>query len=984
AVSPTFTAPAVDAAGDTLTFELTVEDNEGLQDTDTCVVNVSNVNILPMSGLFDSSGGESSISVSVGAGFAWTAVSNDEWITITSDSSGVGDGTVSYSVDATTSSSGRMGTLTIAGETFIVDQIGVNGASWSDNFNGGPQQSWIVVNTGTNSTATPTSNRYELHTEGSDYTKWIGAAANVSADDCTIQAKVQKILPGDCFHPTMSLRISRSALNFYTFGVVDNGPGLGITIGIRKRVGGVYTLLAAVPNISGLNMSSPFYMKFSALGNQLSGKVWNVGDPEPAEWMVEVEDNDIPSGGGGIGMAANYNCFVSQGAFDDVVFTAPNIPPVADAGPDQLVDEEVLVTLDGSGSTDSDGTIASYLWTKMAGPAVTLSDPTAMNPTFTSPSVGAGGASLTFQLTVTDNGELQNTDTCVVNVSKVNVPPVADAGPNQTVDEEVVVTLNGSGSTDPDGTIASWQWTQTGGPAVTLSDSSAMSPTFTSPTVGVEGEALTFELTVTDDGELQDTDTCIVNVSYVNLPPIANAGPDQTVDQEVEVTIDGSASHDDDGTIVSYHWEQTGGPSVFLSDPASVTPVFTTPLYEEGANILTFILTVTDDGGLLGEDTCTITVIHNNPPEPPLLTGPEDGAIFVIGDAITLTAGAYDDPEDDAHVESQWCIRRTDRPTYDYKFTSSTDLTQYSATGLLPGLQYAWKVGYKDAGSGLFTWSEEWTFSVGPPIVDTSVSVPTGFNFEDYLMVSFTVWPDDPAATSVFGITPDTTELRIAGYDPTLGGTGGYREYGNPDLFINPGSSYWFLVRGGITPAIEGIAVSLDVDIDIPLLYNPAAANGWNMIASPNSADYKWEDVQVLEYDAGGTIIQGPTHIGDLSYENTMIDKRLWRWESGTYYSDTAELEKNAGYWLKARKSNVWLRFPADAHLASANITKVYVKRMMKEATKLAKAWGLTPSLAIAEVSDTPPMPPGEFTGGGSHFSAKEGGGCFITTTKAH
>ncbi|MCX5852405.1 MAG: PKD domain-containing protein, partial [Deltaproteobacteria bacterium] len=490
----------------------------------------------------------------------WTAVSSDEWITITSGGSSAGNDTVNYSVDVNDSSSCRTGTITIADKTFTVEQSGVNGESWSDNFDGGPQQDWVVVDEGTESSADVINNRYELYTGGSDYTDWIGAAVNVSADDCTIQATVAKLVCDGCvcMSPVLVLRISRSALYFYSFGVVDNGPSFGnISLGIRKRVGGEYTLLAGEPNITSLDMSSPFYMRFSAQGTLLRGKAWNVGDPEPSEWMIEAGDSDIPSGGGGIGMTANFNCSSSQGAFDDVVFTVaappPTDPPVADAGFDQNADEGGEVTLDGSNSYDPNGEIVSYLWTQMGGPEVELSDASAMSPTFIAPSVSELTTDLTFQLTVEDNDGLQDTDTCVVTEYNVNVAPIADAGPNQLVNEGVLVTLNGSNSSDPDGTVASYQWTQTGGPSVTLSNSAAVSPAFTAPSVGTGGASLNFQLTVTDNGgvqALQDTDTCIVNVSNVNQAPIANAGPNQAVDEGMLVTLNGSGSTDSDGEIV--------------------------------------------------------------------------------------------------------------------------------------------------------------------------------------------------------------------------------------------------------------------------------------------------------------------------------------------------------------------------------------------------------------------------------------------------
>jgi hypothetical protein len=214
-------------------------------------------------------------------------------------------------------------------------------------------------------------------------------------------------------------------------------------------------------------------------------------------------------------------------------------------------------------------------------------------------------------LTVTDNGGLQDTDDCIVNVSWENDPPTADAGPDQTVDEGVTVTLDGSNSSDPDDGIASYLWTQLpGGTTVTLSDPTAAQPTFTAPDVGPSGESLTFQLTVTDNGGLQDTDDCIVNVTWVNIPPTADAGPDQIVDEGVTVTLNGSDSSDPDDGIASYLWTQLpGGTTVTLSDPTAAQPTFVTPPVD-ATMVLTFQLTVTDNGGL--QNTGEISVAIND------------------------------------------------------------------------------------------------------------------------------------------------------------------------------------------------------------------------------------------------------------------------------------------------------------------------------------------------------------------------------------
>jgi hypothetical protein len=116
-------------------------------------------------------------------------------------------------------------------------------------------------------------------------------------------------------------------------------------------------------------------------------------------------------------------------------------------------------------------------------------------------------------LTVTDGGGLQSTDTCIVNVGWVNLPPTADAGPDQTMEEGNTVTLDGSNSTDADGSIGSYLWTQTAGPPVTLSDAGATQPTFVTPIVDLSGAILTFRLTVEDIGGLQASSEVSVTIN---------------------------------------------------------------------------------------------------------------------------------------------------------------------------------------------------------------------------------------------------------------------------------------------------------------------------------------------------------------------------------------------------------------------------------------------------------------------------------------
>ena len=173
----------------------------------------------------------------------------------------------------------------------------------------------------------------------------------------------------------------------------------------------------------------------------------------------------------------------------DLPFRTYIAHPVASAGLDQSVAEASSVTLDATASVA--GTAAIYNWTQTAGPAVTLNLTDPIRPTFTAPSVPAGGATLTFSLTVVDGTLSSLSDAVNVTVSNVNKRPVADAGPDQTVNEGSGVILIGANSYDPDADSLLFSWIQTAGPVVSLIAPNSVGPKFFAPAVG-SGGTLTF------------------------------------------------------------------------------------------------------------------------------------------------------------------------------------------------------------------------------------------------------------------------------------------------------------------------------------------------------------------------------------------------------------------------------------------------------------------------------------------------------------
>lgn len=141
--------------------------------------------------------------------------------------------------------------------------------------------------------------------------------------------------------------------------------------------------------------------------------------------------------------------------------------------------------------------------------------------------------------------------------------PTANAGSNQTITLPVSsVTLNGSGTAGAGYTITSYGWTQLSGPGTATIATPALASTNVS---GLIQGTYVFRLTVTNSNGATATSNVSVTVNPVP-PPVAKAGPDQTITLPVSsVTLNGSSST---GTITAYAWTMISGPN---------TPVITTP-----------------------------------------------------------------------------------------------------------------------------------------------------------------------------------------------------------------------------------------------------------------------------------------------------------------------------------------------------------------------------------------------------------------------
>jgi serine/threonine protein kinase/uncharacterized membrane protein len=278
----------------------------------------------------------------------------------------------------------------------------------------------------------------------------------------------------------------------------------------------------------------------------------------------------------------------------------------AEAGADVSVAEGVVVALDGTGSI-SVCAAPQYVWSQVGGTPVVLDLTDPARPTFHAPAVPMGGMTLTFQLLVSDGQHVSPPDVVNVTVKNLNSPPVATAGDDQTVAELSPVTLDGSNSYDPDNEPLTFTWTQTAGPAVTLDLDDPRKPEFLAPFVGPAGATLTFELRVGDGLDVA-IDSVSVMVENVNHPPVADAGPDQTVAEGAAVALGAGASGDPDGDPLTFAWTQTGGPAVTLTGAGAAAAGFTAPAVGPGGAVLVFQVTVDDGWGGSAFDEVRITV----------------------------------------------------------------------------------------------------------------------------------------------------------------------------------------------------------------------------------------------------------------------------------------------------------------------------------------------------------------------------------------
>ncbi|MEI2671846.1 MAG: PKD domain-containing protein [Marmoricola sp.] len=271
--------------------------------------------------------------------------------------------------------------------------------------------------------------------------------------------------------------------------------------------------------------------------------------------------------------------------------TPGGTPPVAvmSATPDSGV-APLTVNFNSAGSNDPDGSISSYAWDFGDGGTATGSTATH--------NYGAPGV-YTAKLTVTDNSGLTGSITKQITATSAsNLPPVAKAGATpKNGTAPLAVAFSSAGTNDPDGTVASYEWTFGDG---SPKDTSA-NPNHTYTVAG----NYVATLKVTDNGGAVGTDTVTINVG-ANQPPTASASATPTSGKvPLAVAFSSTGSADPEGGALTYAWNFGDGDS---STSANPNHTYT------AVGIYSAALTVTDTEGQSDTKTVTVTVNANQPP----------------------------------------------------------------------------------------------------------------------------------------------------------------------------------------------------------------------------------------------------------------------------------------------------------------------------------------------------------------------------------
>ncbi|TXJ28312.1 MAG: hypothetical protein E6Q24_05910 [Chitinophagaceae bacterium] len=563
----------------------------------------------------------------------------------------------------------------------------------------------------------------------------------------------------------------------------------------------------------------------------------------------------------------------------------PNQPPVAVAGNNQVITLPVSsVTVNGNGSTDADGSITGYQWTKIDGPAqFTIVSPNTVQTVVNNLAQGV----YRFELKVTDNKQAISRDTISITVNAaVNKAPVAIVSGNQTIVlPQNSVTVNGNNSYDTDGTVNTYQWTKIDGPAQFTIATANQSQTVINNLV--EGVYL-FSLQVTDDKGATAKDTLKITVSPVPVPnhvPVAIAGNAiSIVLPQNSVTLNGNASYDEDGTIASYKWNKIAGPTQFTIASATQAQTLVNGLVE---GVYKFELVVTDNTGAIGKDTVQVTVTAPPANQLPVAKAGNDRVITLPTNSLTLNGASSYDP-DGSITTYQW-----NKIVGPAQFTISTPTqAQTELINLSQGI-YRFELIVKDNSGAVAKDTVQVTVNASPqsnqaPVAVTgnnivmtlptnSVTLSGNASYDTDGIISTYLWKKISGPAQFNIVTPTQKQTLVlnlvqGSYEFELTVTDDDGATGKDTIMV--------IVNPGAPPANQAPKASAGNDVVITQPTSSVALLGTGTDEDGTISSYAWKQVAgpaastIVSPTQALTTIQRLTAVGTYRFEFTVTDNK--------------------------------------------------------------------------------------------------------------
>ena len=467
------------AAAGSFTVTHTVTDNDGLTGSSTSVVTVAApANVAPTaaftatpSGLVVAVDGSTSTdSDGTIASYAWNFGDSGTATGATASHSYAAAGTYTVTLTVTdnggaTNSTTRSVTVTapvtptsLANDSFTRSVTGGFGTADS----GG---TWSITGGAANATVTGGKGVLKLTKGGAGVNGSLSGVSSTSTD-ASVVFRLDKVADGGGAFVSLAGR-QVSAGNDYRakVKVASNGA---MTLYITRTVGGAETTLKTVALAGTYTVGTEYTIRVQVDGanaTTVNAKAWRTATAEPTSWQTTTSDTTaVLQAAGTVGvmtyLSASSTNFPVSVAFDSLTAVpvgAPTTPPVANVAPVAAFTQsaaDLVLSVDGSTSSDSDGTLASYAWDFGDGG-------TATGATATHTYAAAG--SYTVRLTVTDNVGATGTVTSVATVTAPVTPPVdppVDPAAKFAADTFERTQAGGFGNADTGGA-----WTVTGGAA---------------------------------------------------------------------------------------------------------------------------------------------------------------------------------------------------------------------------------------------------------------------------------------------------------------------------------------------------------------------------------------------------------------------------------------------------------------------------------------------------------------------------------------